>query len=95
MRYFSPRQNGSLGTAGQCNDAALFLQTNSLSLGNLFQIPVGGQRLQTRIIHGPTDSKVIQALPGMVTDTKYLMHCIIEKATDTRGSNTDCFGFEV
>ena len=38
-------QNGTTETAGPCNDTALFLQVDSLSLGSLFQIPVGGQRL--------------------------------------------------
>jgi hypothetical protein len=31
----------------------------------------------------------------MVTDTKYLMHGIIKKAADARGSNTGCYGFQV
>lgn len=38
-------QNGTTETAGSCNDATLSLQADSLSLGSLFQIPVGGQRL--------------------------------------------------
>jgi len=38
-------QNGTRETAGSCNDATLSLQVDSLSLGSLYQIPVGGQRL--------------------------------------------------
>ena len=38
-------QNGTTERTGPCNDATLSLQVDSLSLGSLFQIPVGGQRL--------------------------------------------------
>jgi len=39
----SPGQNGKTETAGQCNDTALFLQVDPLSLRSLFQIQTGGQ----------------------------------------------------
>src|SRR4030095_11057437 len=47
------------------------------------------------IVHGATHGEVIQALPGIVVDSKQGMHLVIEETTNSRGAHAGSLGFKI
>src|ERR1700716_3137811 len=56
---------------------------------------VGRQCGEPGIVHGATQREVIQALPGIVADSKQAVHFVIEEAADPCGAYAGSLGFKI
>ncbi len=60
------------------------------------QVVVRRQRLQARIVDGPTDREVVDDLePVVFVATHHLVGYVVEESTDARRADALGFGFEV